>query len=78
MTSVTCFLWLHNHRDTALGVKADVDGLLEAFGSAEETISDLENKVQNTTDLVNNLNDSLTKVGRMHQAVHDTVPSALQ
>lgn len=61
---VTCFLWLHCHRDTALGVKADVDGLLEAFTSAEETISDLENKVQNATDLIQNLNDSLTQVGR--------------
>lgn len=71
------FLWLHYHRDTALGVKADVEGLLEAFGSAEETISDLENKVKNSTDLLNNLNDSLTKVGRVHQAVDDTVTCVL-
>ncbi|XP_044068544.1 laminin subunit beta-3 isoform X1 [Siniperca chuatsi] len=48
-------------RDTALGVKADVDGLLAGFGLAEGSLSDLEDKLQNSMDLLDNLNNSLTK-----------------
>ncbi|KAK2821040.1 hypothetical protein Q5P01_023999 [Channa striata] len=48
-------------RDTALGVKADVDGLLEDFSSAEETFSDLEDKLQNITDLIDNLENTVTE-----------------
>ncbi|KAG7229500.1 hypothetical protein INR49_031924 [Caranx melampygus] len=48
-------------RDTALGVKADVDGLLEGFKSTEGSLSDLEEKLQDTMDMIDNLNDTLTK-----------------
>ncbi|XP_035517151.1 laminin subunit beta-3 [Morone saxatilis] len=48
-------------RDTALGVKADVDGLLAGFGSVEGSLSDLEEKLQNSMDLIDNLNKSLTE-----------------
>lgn len=48
-------------RDTALGVKADVDGLLTGFGTAEGLLSDLEDKLQNSMDLIDNLNYNLTE-----------------
>lgn len=48
-------------RDTALGVKADVDGLLAGFGAVEGSLSDLEDKLQNSMDLMDNLNNSLTE-----------------
>lgn len=48
-------------RDTALGVKADVDGLLTGFGTAEGLLSDLEDKLQNSMDLIDNLNNNLTE-----------------
>ncbi|XP_070758572.1 laminin subunit beta-3 [Enoplosus armatus] len=48
-------------RDTALGVKADVDGLLAGFDSTEGALSDLDGKLQNSMDLIDNLNNSLTK-----------------
>lgn len=56
---------MHIHRDTALGVKADVDGLLTGFGTAEGLLSDLEDKLQNSMDLIDNLNYNLTEVGSM-------------
>ncbi|XP_029006744.1 laminin subunit beta-3 [Betta splendens] len=49
-------------RDTAVGVKADVDGLLHTFGPVEESISAIEDKLQDFTDVIKNLSDSLTKV----------------
>ncbi|AWP03505.1 putative laminin subunit beta-3 [Scophthalmus maximus] len=48
-------------RDTALGVKADVDGLLAGLGSVEGSLSDAEDKLQNTMELIDNLNNDLTK-----------------
>nr|XP_046236163.1 laminin subunit beta-3-like isoform X2 [Scatophagus argus]XP_046236168.1 laminin subunit beta-3-like isoform X2 [Scatophagus argus] len=48
-------------RDTAVGVKADVDGLLAGFGSVEGSLSDLEDKLQDSMDLTDNLNNILTK-----------------
>ncbi|KAM7402795.1 hypothetical protein PAMP_018006 [Pampus punctatissimus] len=48
-------------RDTTLGVKADVDGLLVGFSSVEGSLSDLEDKVQNSMDLIDNMKDSLMK-----------------
>ncbi|KAM8913252.1 laminin subunit beta-3 isoform 2-T6 [Spinachia spinachia] len=47
-------------RDMVLGGKADVDGLLDGFASVEGSLSDLEDRLQNTMDDINNLN--LTKV----------------
>lgn len=54
---------MHKHRETALGVKADVDGLLSGFGSVEGSVSELEDKLQDSKDLINNLNNHLTKAG---------------
>ncbi|XP_042257146.1 laminin subunit beta-3-like [Thunnus maccoyii] len=48
-------------RDTALGVKADVDGLLAGFGAVEGSLSDLEDRLQDSMDLMDTLNDNLTK-----------------
>lgn len=63
------FVWLLAHRDTALGVKADVDGLLEGFRSAEDTFSNLEDKLQNATALIEDLNKTLVKVVSMDDTV---------
>uniref|UniRef100_A0A4W6BUC7 Laminin, beta 3 n=1 Tax=Lates calcarifer TaxID=8187 RepID=A0A4W6BUC7_LATCA len=52
-------------RDKAQGVKADVDGLLAGFDPMSDSLSDLENKVQDSLDLINNLKNNLTEVGRM-------------
>ncbi|KAM6979742.1 laminin subunit beta-3 [Aplochiton taeniatus] len=49
-------------RDNALGVKADVDGLLEGFNSVEGSFSGLEDKVQSSMDIIDELNSNLTKV----------------
>lgn len=57
------FLWLHINRDTALGVKADVDGLLTRFNSVEESFPDLKEKLENSLQVLDNLNKDLTKVG---------------
>ncbi|GLD65973.1 laminin subunit beta-3 [Lates japonicus] len=48
-------------RDKAQGVKADVDGLLASFGPMSDSLSDLENKVQDSLDLINNLKNNLTE-----------------
>lgn len=56
---------MHIHRDKAQGVKADVDGLLAGFDPMSDSLSDLENKVQDSLDLINNLKNNLTEVGRM-------------
>ncbi|XP_041836366.1 laminin subunit beta-3 isoform X2 [Melanotaenia boesemani] len=50
-----------NARDIALGVKADVDKLLSSFGSAEDSLSDLENKLQDSMDLIDSINKNLTQ-----------------
>lgn len=39
-----------------------MDGLLEGFKSTEGSLSDLEEKLQDSMDLIDNLNDTLTKV----------------
>ncbi|XP_008319201.1 laminin subunit beta-3 [Cynoglossus semilaevis] len=49
-------------RDTAIGVKADVDGLLSGFSSTENSLSDLEDRLQNSMDLIDNLKVNLTQV----------------
>ncbi|XP_047437735.1 laminin subunit beta-3-like [Mugil cephalus] len=47
-------------RDTAVGVKADVDGLLEGFRAAEGSESDLEQRLSDTMDMIDKLNNNLT------------------
>uniref|UniRef100_A0A4W5MWK0 Uncharacterized protein n=1 Tax=Hucho hucho TaxID=62062 RepID=A0A4W5MWK0_9TELE len=49
-------------RDAALGVKADVDGLLEGFTTVEGSLSGLEEKVQESLDLVDDISSNLTQV----------------
>ncbi|KAM4597673.1 laminin subunit beta-3-like [Polymixia lowei] len=48
-------------RDAALGIKADVDGLLEGFGSVEGSLSGLEERLQNSMDEIDELNGNLNK-----------------
>lgn len=52
---------MHNHRDTALGGKADVDGLLAGFNSVNDSLADLEDRLQDNMVLMESLNNSLTK-----------------
>lgn len=54
-------------RDQALGVKDDVDGVLTSFAVLEESLSDIEDKVQNSTDLTDGLKIRLLQVGREEQ-----------
>lgn len=49
-------------RDAALGVKADVDGLLEGFTTVEGSLSGLEEKVQESLDIVDDISSNLTQV----------------
>ncbi|KAM9522760.1 laminin subunit beta-3 isoform 1-T2 [Salvelinus alpinus] len=48
-------------RDAALGVKADVDGLLEGFTTVEGSLSGLEEKVQESLDIVDDISSNLTQ-----------------
>ncbi|KAI9520119.1 hypothetical protein NQZ68_021838 [Dissostichus eleginoides] len=48
-------------RDTALGVKDGVDNLLEGIVSEEGSLADLDVKLQNSMDLIENLSDNLNK-----------------
>ncbi|KAI4827778.1 hypothetical protein KUCAC02_031149 [Chaenocephalus aceratus] len=48
-------------RDTALGVKDGVDNLLGGIVSEEGSLADLDVKLQNSMDLIENLSDSLNK-----------------
>ncbi|KAM3877796.1 laminin subunit beta-3 [Diretmus argenteus] len=48
-------------RDAALGVKADVDGLLEGFGTVEKSLGDLENRLQDSMDITDELNINLDR-----------------
>ncbi|CAB1315349.1 unnamed protein product [Coregonus sp. 'balchen'] len=48
-------------RDAALGVKADVDGLLEGFTTVEGSLSGLEDKVQDSLDIVDDISSNLTQ-----------------
>lgn len=57
----SCFLLLL--RDQAVVVKADVDQTLASFGPVEKSLSDIEDKVQNSTDLMEGLKRHLMEVG---------------
>lgn len=48
-------------RDTALGVKADVDGLLAGFTSVSPSLAELEHKLQDKMNVIETLNNNLTK-----------------
>ncbi|KAM9759319.1 laminin subunit beta-3 [Menidia menidia] len=48
-------------RDAALGVKEEVDELSDQFRAGEESLSDLEEKLQESLDLVETLNKNLTE-----------------
>ncbi|KAK0139233.1 Laminin subunit beta-3 [Merluccius polli] len=50
-------------RDAALGVKADVKGLLSGFDSVEDSISGLRDKLQDSMETINDLNSNLTRAG---------------
>lgn len=54
---------LHTHRDTALGVKSEVDKLLSDFPPMEDTLSNLDTRLQDNMDNIDTLVDNLTKVG---------------
>lgn len=54
---------MHIHRDTALGVKDDVDTLLSGFGPVEGSLSNQEDRLQNSMDVIDKLKKRLTKVG---------------
>ncbi|XP_053171447.1 laminin subunit beta-3 [Scomber japonicus] len=62
-------------RDKALGVKGDVDGLLAGFGVVEGSLSDLEEKLQNNMDsiddLINNLNKAKEQLTPAERALDD-------
>lgn len=62
MMNGTFIFFLHIHRDKALGVKGDVDGLLAGFGVVEGSLSDLEEKLQNNMDSIDDLINNLNKV----------------
>lgn len=44
-------------------MKGDVDGVLAGFGSVEKALSDIEDKVQNSTNLTDDLKKRLMQVG---------------
>ncbi|XP_030584440.1 laminin subunit beta-3 [Archocentrus centrarchus] len=48
-------------RDIALGGKADVDGLLAGFNSVNDSLADLEDRLQDNMVLMDSLNNNLTK-----------------
>ncbi|KAK7880274.1 hypothetical protein WMY93_030641 [Mugilogobius chulae] len=62
--------------DTAKGVKADVDELVPEMRTVEQSISDLEDKLQNSLDLIDNLSDNIKKVNEQlspaEKALDDT------
>ncbi|KAM7006218.1 laminin subunit beta-3 [Tautogolabrus adspersus] len=47
-------------RDTALGVKGEVDQLLSGLGTVEGSMSDLEDRLQDSMDKIDNLNSNIT------------------
>lgn len=49
-------------RDAGLGVKDDVDGLLEGFTAVEGSFSGLNDKVQDSLDIVEDISNSLAQV----------------
>lgn len=52
------------HRDTALGVKADVDEMLSGFGPVENSVATLEDRLRESLDAKDTLTDRLAKVRR--------------
>lgn len=42
-----------------------MDGLLKGLGSVEGSLSDLEDKLQNSMDIIDNLKNNLNEVGSM-------------
>lgn len=50
-------------RDAALGVKADVDGMLSGFGPVENSVSNLEDRLEDSLEARDSLSDQLRKVG---------------
>lgn len=50
-------------RDTALGVKANVDDMLAGFGPVENSVSNLEDRLEESFDAKDTLSDRLGKVG---------------
>ncbi|XP_038869312.1 laminin subunit beta-3-like isoform X2 [Salvelinus namaycush] len=48
-------------RDAGLGVKDDVDGLLDGFTAVEGSLSGLNDKVQDSLDIVEDISNSLTQ-----------------
>ncbi|KAG7477647.1 hypothetical protein MATL_G00071830 [Megalops atlanticus] len=48
-----------NARDTALGVKDRVDGLLGDLSSAETSVEDAESKIQESLDIVDTINSNI-------------------
>ncbi|CAL8340721.1 unnamed protein product [Lota lota] len=52
-----------NARDATLGVRADVDGLLQGFNSVEGSISSMRDKLQDSMDTIDDLTTALTKAG---------------
>lgn len=45
-------------------MNADVNGLLEGLDTVKGSIKDLEDKLNNSTDILEKLDDKLAKVGR--------------
>lgn len=50
-------------RDAALGRKDEVDGLLEGLNTVEGSLTGLEDKLQESMDITDDLNSKLNKVG---------------
>lgn len=48
-------------------MKDNVDGVLSGFGLMEKSLSDLEDRVQNSTDLTDGLKTRLLQVRREEQ-----------
>ncbi|XP_042354687.1 laminin subunit beta-3-like [Plectropomus leopardus] len=56
-------------RDKALGVKDDVDELVTGLDTVEGSLSDVDEKLQNSMDLLDDLNENLTKAkGKLEPA----------
>lgn len=49
-------------RDTALGMKDKVDDMLAGFGPVENSVANLEDRLQDSLDAKDSLTDQLTKV----------------
>lgn len=54
---------LQTHRDKALGVKSEVDGLLSGFPPMEDTLTNLDDRLQDSMNNTHRLINNLSKVG---------------